>query len=331
MVKLSAATCFVVLAFTSLSVFGEETPTCRWLHLDQDTRVYQCAVLPPEIEADTGLVAEALPDPTVPLDEQQISEPQKFPTLLSKVQKPVALKAAGGIPEFLRESVPPVTETTNQKDTAQNNSPQNIAVVAIEAPDAARAKMRIHGDDHFYLLPKSQQLSVGVYSTEKAAKLRQQTLQKMGVLTELRFRERLPVVAGSKPQVNEFRAVKVVRVEESPIVQRPGLSQPTNTVSGYLVATIGDQNELVLRLKQLNATDFVVLKAEPYRGRVSLGVYSNYANALARQDYFKSLGIDSDLISRNESMVVRTTVPKKNVEEIAPYGFDQIALRPLEI
>lgn len=370
MVRFTTATCFIVLALSSLSSFGEEMPTCRWLHLDQDTRVYQCAVLPPIIETEVGYVADSLPDPTQPLAEQQLSQSEAV---------------YSGIPEFLMESVRAPKKPITPKLLVANEvvTPTitaAITVIAIAQPDVAKSKMQLLGDDHFYLLPKSQRLSVGVYSTERYAKLRQKTLGLKGIETELVMRDTGQSIAfaDNTPSVDSIQSVKIesevlvevmpkvlpellsevlpeVLTEElpevlpkgqreaivevdvaavEPAVKKVALKAPRNrTVSGYLVAAIGDQADTIHRLQKINATDYVALKVDPYRGRVSLGVYSSYANAEARQDHFKRLGIDSELISRNNSIVVRSTVTSGEAKktENAPYGFDQIALRPLEM
>lgn len=372
------------------AAWADETPTCRWLHLDEDTRVYQCAVLSVAQTDTTSEVRDTLPDPTLPLGQQEARQKtlQKSKQNVASVDSNATL-----IPEYLREalasngseipnktivavpapiksSLPPIPSIAKQLTPALPSEDVTIdvtikepkgrfMVLAASGVEATKAKLIAHKERDYSLLKSTGQLSLGIYSSEKSALRRQAALLKIGIEsnvkdlnntlnnTEALYTSSMhlaakkeiltkPMTARHIEPVSQIRVVEESKSVTDYVAQPVSYSetvsrQPHNTiVSGYLVATIGEQLNILKELKRLGAKDVVALTEDPYLNRVSLGVYLSYANALARQDYFKGLGIDSELISRRESRVVRSTLssPKPRDE---PYGFDQIALRPLDI
>gem|GEM_PF-2341481 len=468
--KLLYLTYTFLLALASMPSMADELPTCLWLHLDQDTRVYQCSVLPPEVTPGTDLIAESLPDPTQPIAQQAAvqtdsmaniipdflresityAEPSSVP-IIAPVTVPVKtpvidpikattidpIKAttidpiaattidpiaaitidpitaitidpvkattidpitaitidpvkATTIDPITAITIDPVKATTIDPITAITIDPvkattidpvkattidpmldtmvaesavdsfsstQKIVVVANGEIESVKALMQASGDVHFYVLPTSGRLSLGIYSITEYAKRRQAAMLIMGIESELMMlgtgelsnvtptiKRQIEADVPSVLEPSSKSGLAPSSKSSSAPISKSGLknesqksSRRNNAVGGYLVATVGSQEDLVAELKRISVTDFVELTADPYRDRVSLGVYSVYENALARQNYFKQLGIDSDLISRNESTVVRSTLPTTlpieqeiKVDDV-PYGYNQIALQPLDI
>lgn len=342
--KLFVLNCTFLLALSSMASMADELPTCLWLHLDQDTRVYQCAVLPPEAPPEaprrTELIAESLPDPTQPIAQQATVQNDTMANIIPDfLRESIARPEAGSLSRTAPDTGPK-SDPMAAKSAVDSYSPvQKIAVVANGEIESVKALMQVSKDVHFYVLPTSGRLSLGVYSSTANAKRRQAAMLIMGIESEL-------MTLGTEkpsnvtPQVKRQIEVDVASVLASS--SKSGLEVPlrrNNAVSGYLVAAVGNQEDLIAELKRIRVSDFIALTADPYRDRVSLGVYSLYENALARQNYFKQLGIDSDLISRNEPTVVRSTLPtalpiEQEIEievEDVPYGYNQIALQPLEI
>jgi len=437
-VKLLYLTYTFLLALASMPSMADELPTCLWLHLDQDTRVYQCSVLPPEVTPGTDLIAESLPDPTQPIAQQAAvqtdsmaniipdflresityAEPSSVP-IIAPVTVPVKTPvidpikattidpikattidpiaattidpiAAITIDPITAITIDPVKATTIDPITAITIDPvkattidpvkattidpmldtmvaesavdsfsstQKIVVVANGEIESVKALMQASGDVHFYVLPTSGRLSLGIYSITEYAKRRQAAMLIMGIESELMMlgtgelsnvtptiKRQIEADVPSVLEPSSKSGLAPSSKSSSAPISKSGLknesqksSRRNNAVGGYLVATVGSQEDLVAELKRISVTDFVELTADPYRDRVSLGVYSVYENALARQNYFKQLGIDSDLISRNESTVVRSTLPTTlpieqeiKVDDV-PYGYNQIALQPLDI
>lgn len=376
--KLLTLTCTFLLALSNMPSMADELPTCRWLHLDRDTRVYQCAVLPPEVMQPTNLMADSLPDPTQPIAQQAAVpseslayiipdflresmvnlEPVAAPTITAAPVTTIApaIVKTTALTTVSTTAASPISVTASIPDTiiavpvVEAVLPViKIAVVANGEIESVKALMQASDDEHFYVLPKSGRLSLGVYSSPAYAKRRQAAMMAMGIETELMTLGQ-KILPNLTPIISRQIEAGVPRLFESELELssrsvlkaklQPSL-QPKITVSGYLVAAVGNQKDLVAELKRIRVTDFVALTADPYRNRVSLGVYSHYKNALARQNYFKQLGIDSDLILRNESIVVRSTLPpalppslpieQEIKTDDVPYGYNQIALRPLEI
>ena len=404
--KLLYLTYTFLLALASMPSMADELPTCLWLHLDQDTRVYQCSVLPPEVTPGTDLIAESLPDPTQPIAQQAAvqtdsmaniipdflresityAEPSSVP-IIAPVTVPVKTPvidpikattidpiAATTIDPIAAITIDPITAITIDPVKATTIDPmldtmvaesavdsfsstQKIVVVANGEIESVKALMQASGDVHFYVLPTSGRLSLGIYSITEYAKRRQAAMLIMGIESELMMlgtgelsnvtptiKRQIEADVPSVLEPSSKSGLAPSSKSSSAPISKSGLknesqksSRRNNAVGGYLVATVGSQEDLVAELKRISVTDFVELTADPYRDRVSLGVYSVYENALARQNYFKQLGIDSDLISRNESTVVRSTLPTTlpieqeiKVDDV-PYGYNQIALQPLDI
>lgn len=370
--KLLTLTYIFLLALSSMPTMANEVPTCVWLHLDQDTRVYQCAVLPPEVAPQIDLVTESLPDPTQPIAQQTAVQNDSMASSDSManiipgfLREPIAHAEPNSFPMIGPVTVPtktpvidpikvitidPIADTMVAESVVDSFSPvQKIAVVANGEIESVKALMQASGDAHFYVLPTSGRLSLGVYSTTAFAKRRQAVMLVIGIESEL-------MILGAGKLSNVTSQIKRHIETDEPLVlessskaslapssksslknESQNSSRRNNAVSGYLVATVGNQKDIIAELKRINMTDYVALTADPYRDRVSLGVYSVYENALGRQKYFKQLGIDSDLISRNESTVVRSTLPtslpieQEIKADDVPYGYNQIALQPLEI
>ena len=362
--KLLTLTYIFLLALSSMPTMANEVPTCVWLHLDQDTRVYQCAVLPPEVAPQIDLVTESLPDPTQPIAQQTAVQNDSMASSDSManiipgfIREPIAHAEPNPFPMIGPVTVPikspvidptkvttidPIADTMVAESVVDSFSPvQKIAVVANGEIESVKALMQASGDAHFYVLPTSGGLSLGVYSTTAFAKRRQAVMLVIGIESEL-------MILGAGKLSNVTSQIKRHIETDEPLVlessskaslknESQNSSRRNNAVSGYLVATVGNQKDIIAELKRINMTDYVALTADPYRDRVSLGVYSVYENALGRQKYFKQLGIDSDLISMNESTVVRSTLPtslpieQEIKADDVPYGYNQIALQPLEI
>lgn len=362
--KLLTLTYIFLLALSSMPTMANEVPTCVWLHLDPDTRVYQCAVLAPEVAPQIDLVAESLPDPTQPIAQQTAVQNDSMASSDSManiipgfIREPIAHAEPNPFPMIGPVTVPikspvidptkvttidPIADTMVAESVVDSFSPVlKIAVVANGEIESVKALMQASGDAHFYVLPTSGRLSLGVYSTTAFAKRRQAVMLVIGIESEL-------MILGAGKLSNVTSQIKRHIETDEPLVlessskaslknESQNSSRRNNAVSGYLVATVGNQKDIIAELKRINMTDYVALTADPYRDRVSLGVYSVYENALGRQKYFKQLGIDSDLISMNESTVVRSTLPtslpieQEIKADDVPYGYNQIALQPLEI
>ena len=362
--KLLTLTYIFLLALSSMPTMANEVPTCVWLHLDPDTRVYQCAVLAPEVAPQIDLVAESLPDPTQPIAQQTAVQNDSMASSDSManiipgfIREPIAHAEPNPFPMIGPVTVPikspvidptkvttidPIADTMVAESVVDSFSPVlKIAVVANGEIESVKALMQASGDAHFYVLPTSGRLSLGVYSTTAFAKRRQAVMLVIGIESEL-------MILGAGKLSNVTSQIKRHIETDEPLVlessskaslknESQNSSRRNNAVSGYLVATVGNQKDIIAELKRINMTDYVALTADPYRDRVSLGVYSVYENALGRKKYFKQLGIDSDLISRNESTVVRSTLPtslpieQEIKADDVPYGYNQIALQPLEI
>lgn len=381
--KLSYIAIGLTFATLSCTAFAEETPTCRWLHLDEETRVYQCVVLAPTQLEQSAVATETLPDPTMPLAEQKsrqleseltfIPEYLRASLAVAEVEQTEPAVNSGQAPLPLSESydaheptasIPAIvqnlavmtveakqegiqeaaTEGTAEKSTQNSeaaklkgsikaSSQTRFMVIAVGGVEATRAQLIAENDSEYALVRSSGTLSLGVFSSERSAARRQTALRKIGVESDVisygtSVSEAPKVVSQSKiePVSNdlmEYSLQSVNYVKDEP-------KQQSRVVSGYLVATIGEQKRVLAELKVLGAKDFVALNADPYLNRVSLGVYSSFENALARQEHFKALGIDSELIVRNEPRVVRSTISSPKPREES-YGYDQIALRPLDI
>ncbi|MFT4819765.1 MAG: hypothetical protein ACI9B8_003129 [Sulfitobacter sp.] len=383
-VKLLTLTCTFILALSSIpSLLADELPTCRWLHLDQGTRVYQCVVLPPtEVAGPVEVVTETLPDPTRPIAQQRIVPSESLANIIpdflleSMATVEPAAKVAIKLPEAPFIEMTPtdvmvaevmVAEVTASETKAPEpkmskplvaqaplssvSSVQRIVVVANGEVESVKAIMKASNDAHFYVLPASGRLSLGVFSSLPNAQRRQATMLVIGIdselvtlgaekSTDLAMQSLQQPLLRSAPQYKRLVEADVTSVVKSKpqsmerkAVQAQLQSQPKVSGAGYLVAALGDQKNIIAELKRMQVTDFVALTIDPYRDRVSLGVYSLYENAFARQSYFKQLGIDSELISRDESIVVRSTKPAKQKikAEDVPYDYNQIALLPLKL
>jgi hypothetical protein len=350
------------LASTPASTLTDAQPTCRWLHLDGETRVFQCAILATSQSESAPTAGDALPDPTLPLAQQKTRQTQSdhypIPAFLRASLPAVEAQTSGAKSEAnaftieKRAEAPKITpestidlagapskelskelskERFKKQQTLQQTPHQTPhltkAVAAVETDlgdgpfmvlargdvKALEAQLDAAGEHHYMVLRSSGELSLGVYSTIDAAEKRRDSLATIGVDSDL---------------------TALNRAASSALAEVPNkskASQGNRVITGYLVATLGDQQRIIEQLEHVGAKDFVALNVDPYRNRVSLGVYSSYENALARQDKFKQLGVDSELILRNESTVVRTTLKLESRDKAPVYGFDQLALNLTEI
>ena len=377
--KLSHVALGVASLIATASAVAESQPTCRWLHLDGETRVFQCAILPAEKPEAAIADVERLPDPTLPLEEQKTrqakADPYPIPAFLKAslpfveereaVAKPVAKPVAIGKTATARNSIPelvinqptapagkPSLQTSKSiseessktlakvqqplQQTTVLTSPEDVhddgpfMVLARGDVDALKAQLDAEGEHHYMVLKSTGAMSLGVYATVIAAEKRRDWLATIGVDTDLTSlaEKKVSQSAASKSSALDL----AISPAPTKVSNEPEVSQVNRAITGYLVATLGDQERIIEQLKDLGAKDFVALNVGPYQDRVSLGVYSSFENALARQDKFKQLGVDSELISRDESAVVRTTIKMESRDKApASYGFDQLALNPMEI
>ena len=381
----------IALLIGGSSAMADEAPTCRWLHLDQDTRVYQCVVLASApAEQDLASNAEALPDPTLPLAEQSVERPKStgfvipaylqasladhsdrgssentivvaqpdlpaanvpvaifqattvpaatFQASIEEPEKPETPEVAAAstltddsMPKIVTNLAPQISETAvergDDKLDLDSSDSGRFMVLAYGEVEQTKTRLIEYNERDYAFIRSSGRLSLGIYRSKKAAVQRKAALSNIGVESELIALDELKQIARSAVKIEMPVKPQLVSLSSSTDRSKP---QQSKTVRGYLVATVGDQITILSKLKRLGETDFVALNTDPYPNRVSLGVYSSYENALARQNHFKSLGIDSELIARNESAVVRSTISTQKPRE-EPYGYDQIALRPLHL
>ncbi len=305
----------VFLLFFATSAVAEE-PTCRWLNLDE-TKVYQCAVLPPEVTASE--VSDELPDPTLPLAKQRFSQPASLPT-------GVKMK-------------PPAKVRTSKVFQRQ------FLVLGVGDVDSNKAKLLASNDHDFAFLPSYNQLSLGVFSKKSNALNRQETLDALGIQTVVQELGGKPVEKNSaevaktesqsqqshaqmKKDEQAMPASDIVKVSSSNNFDMPQTVKQSRTVSGYIVVSLGDAAEALDKLQDIGAKDFLLMRRGPYKNRVSVGVYAKLDRALARQTYFEKQGLDSDVVLRSEQRVVSSSRDRKSYET---HPIEQIALIPLGI
>lgn len=76
--------------------------------------------------------------------------------------------------------------------------------------------------------------------------------------------------------------------------------------NGYLVASTGDASLVLQTLRSVGDGDHQILSRGPYRGRISLGVFSVRANAQRRAASLERHGINAELILRTREVVHHT-------------------------
>ncbi len=342
--------CCAALVMTTPSSWAEPEPVCRWLQLDE-TRVYQCAVLPDVAVRENLKLVDGLPDPTLPLSEQSVSMVQQ--------QTP-------------RTSVRMPSAASKVVTTEKAVSGAKFMVLGVGDIAALTSRLEAEDDAHYSLLRTRNRLSLGVFSNEDNARNRQLALQRIGVETEIeslsrqRQRENSSGSRSSiaKQQVTEPKDEVLRADSEASRSQRSGYTQlpianvgdrdyalgmlvkavsehltPNDeidvatidreqtekpTVTGYIVASLGEVDSVLTKLEALRANDYVLLRSGPYANRVSVGVYTTVENAFARQAFFAEQGISTEVISRADEKVV-VNLPKPAPE------YSQIALIPLDI
>jgi hypothetical protein len=140
-----------------------------------------------------------------------------------------------------------------------------------------------------------------------------------------------PVQQTLQPERPEYRQLAIANVPTTEVKLVKAAAHSVNetkvrndkAVNGYIVASLGDPETVLEALQTLSTNDYVMLRRGPYRGRVSVGVYSSLENAYARQTFMQQQGIDTEVIARDEQQVIRTTLPT--------LSYPQIALVPLDV
>lgn len=312
----------ILLVATSVSA---EEPTCRWLQLD-DTKVYQCAVLPKQ-ELPRAVPVDQLPDPTLPLAEQSYADPG--PSVGERIVEPVVERK---VQPKIEPKPLPVAEG------------EQFIVLGLGDIESNKARLLAGGDREFAYLPSINGLSLGVFSKQSNAVRRQKTVERFGVASivkphKQKSQQHVKQIVRSYP--NDFASVSRSSTNSEPekiqgLVKVSNISandkakRKKSGAQGYIVASVGDSERVIEKLERMNERDFVLLTRGPYANRVSVGVFSNLDNAIARQEFFKRLGIDSEVVERNEERVVSSTKESaKQAPKIDHY--DQIALIPLDI
>jgi len=79
---------------------------------------------------------------------------------------------------------------------------------------------------------------------------------------------------------------------------------------GFMVQSLGQISEIKPRLIAISDKDYQVLRR---KNRISLGIYSQYKNALRRQQSLAKLGIDSELIDRSSNTTAQVPLPTRKV------------------
>lgn len=352
--KVSEVSWGVALLLGSVGAWAEGQPVCRWLDLD-DTRVFQCAVLP-EVAADkTPINTEGLPDPTQPLSKQMDAAPRQAPINLAEI-----IPNKERFKQDFVATAPAQPAVAQEPEVAKAKPPVKATrylVLAQGETELVKQRLRRENVADFAYLPARQRLSLGLYSSKANATRRLEALQRIGIAGEI---EQL---GGKKQEVVEAAvpAREVAeKMQQAPKITEPMqpavLSKPTeygqlaianvpsteatllkvsatnagepkpeisHAVNGYIVASLGDTEEVLKVLQLLPTSDYIKLRRGPYRGRVSVGVYSSLENAYARQAFMQQQGIDTEVIARDEQQVIRTTLPT--------LSYPQIALIPLDV
>jgi hypothetical protein len=326
-----------------------DQPSCRWLE-QNNSRIFQCSVQTLEKTAarPDDAMTDGLPDPTLPLAKQVLSQ-----------QEPIQTASR---PSLL-----------NPVDRSDSRPEPKFIVLGIGNIESDKARLKAGNDRDFAYLPTPDRLSLGVFGSEKNARRRQRQLMHLGVQSEVRpFRSpgklavvELPVtppvevekkekhevtapkqqpvsgyvqlaIAFADPTVGAFvRAVrdsqarKEAELKTDQKTETQKSKNTSKTVSGYIVASLGDSEEVLDTLASIGENDYVLLRSGPYKNRVSVGVFASLDNAFARQDYFAQYGIQLEVISRAEESVVSRQPASKPPVETSRY--DQLALIPLDI
>lgn len=166
--RVANVTSGLALLMTAVSVQAESEPVCRWLNLDE-TRVYQCAVLPEVAQQGGSDLSEGLPDPTTPLSQQAMPR---------KVGPDSAILAN-------RMEKPALEPETRSAAAAAPTRAQRYMVLGIGEIAALKSSLQAGDDSHFSYIRSRNRLSLGVFSSEANARGRQLALAQMGIETEI--------------------------------------------------------------------------------------------------------------------------------------------------
>ncbi|MBL4681430.1 MAG: hypothetical protein JKY88_12005 [Pseudomonadales bacterium] len=106
----------------------------------------------------------------------------------------------------------------------------------------------------------------------------------------------------AKAKSNPLKSIALNLPQPKPVALKKASSK------GFMVQSIGEVNEIKPKLIAALDKDFQILKR---KNRISMGIYSQYKNALRRQRTLSALGIQSELIDRSLETTVQAPPPKK--------------------
>ncbi|MCB1644859.1 MAG: hypothetical protein KDI36_05375 [Pseudomonadales bacterium] len=181
-------------------------------------------------------------------------------------------------------------------------------VLATEVPTAVIPALQQARERDYLLLhkrPYADRVSLGVFSSLDAARQRQAIIEARGIGAEVVSRD--DQLVASVSQLHSQTHTLVKQNSESPVTgpaasMQAAPSAPTQ--SGFMVAVIGDADEVLQVLRAKGDSHHFVVRHPGEAPQISVGVYRDQRWALNRQRVMASYGLSTDLIDKQSRMVV---------------------------